>query len=303
MQDLVGSFAKLVDKRWQYFSVASDDVLLMGAIVDIGYAANTFLCLVDLKVGETLWDESFMAIPGVKVERDPSVGILARAWAPPSRSIQLSRASVGSPFALRIESGALSVDVSLDPSDAPSPLKVNASSGRNRTVFTQKTSLLKAQGRIRVGGREWDLRGAFGGFDFPCGQLPRITEWRWAFGQGRLADGTTLAFNLAHGNNLGGTSENAVWLGSELFRLDGVARFHFDSANPRSPWRIITDDGSVELEFESKGLHREERNLVVVQSRFVQVVGLFRGRMRLPNGHQFELSGLPGVTEDQRVKW
>ena len=69
---------------------------------------------------------------------------------------------------------------------------------------TAKTSGMRVTGqrrgpRRRVAAATYSLDGGFGGYDYTKGLLPRNTAWRWAYGTGRLADGTVLGFNIVDG--------------------------------------------------------------------------------------------------------
>ena len=57
----------------------------------------------------------------------------------------------------------------------------------------------------------------------------------------------------------------------------------------------------MELDFRPIGAHREERDLKLVKSHFVQPVGL-EGH-RDGGGRKVAFNGVPGVTEDQDILW
>jgi hypothetical protein len=158
---------------------------------------------------------------------------------------------------------------------------------------------------VKLEGRTLRLDGGTGGVDTTHGLLARETAWRWAFGTGRLPGGERLAFNLAAGFGgvpEGDPGENALFLGVGTARLPSV-RFAYDRAHPRSPWRVASPDGSVELAFAPAAVHREVKNLVVLRTRFVQVAGTFTGRLPAPDGGSVEVTALPGVVEDHWAVW
>jgi hypothetical protein len=59
----------------------------------------------------------------------------------------------------------------------------------------------------------------------------------------------------------------------------------------------------VDLRFVPSDFHREDRELVVVSSKFVQAVGRYEGHVRLKDGRTFAVREALGVTEDQDTKW
>ena len=69
--------------------------------------------------------------------------------------------------------------------------------------------------------RTFSLDGGLGGYDYTKGMLPRLTAWRWAYGTGRLDDGTVLGFNIPRGSPAWGS---------------GHARTQCGSTGGRPPW-------------------------------------------------------------------
>ena len=85
-----------------------------------------------------------------------------------------------------------------------------------------------------------------------------------------------MGINLVEGFNesRADVSENAVWIGEKLYPV-GRAHFSWNDADPYDAWRIKTEDGSVDLRFAPIHIHREERDLKLIRSHFVQPVGTF----------------------------
>lgn len=50
-------------KRWLYSFVATREVALLSAVVDVGYSANAFAMAVDLGTGAVLHDVSALGLP------------------------------------------------------------------------------------------------------------------------------------------------------------------------------------------------------------------------------------------------
>lgn len=294
----------LSHKKWHFVGLATEKVFLAGAIVDCSYAGNAFFCVVDLETGTTMKNLSFLGVPrlNLSVNDRPDAG--AMAWLrQPGVRFELWRPVRSAKYRLVVETKDLEVEATFDTRTAPEPLKVIGNPVNKLVAFTQKTNLLDASGKLRVNGRKMHLDGALGGLDFTAGFFPRITEWRWGFAMGKLKSGDRLGFNLAHGNNLGGKNENALWLGDKLYRL-GEVQFFFDRKNVVAQWKLKTEDGLLDLTFTPKGLHREDRELLIVRSRFAQVLGLYSGTIKNPEtGEILEIENLPGIAEDQRVKW
>lgn len=297
-------------KRWHYTLVSTGEVAVLSAVVDLGYTANAFCCAVDLGARRVLADESFLGPPGpwARVGDRPNHGLDARfrslgATVSARREadryaieVEVSRlrSRAGHPFSWRGE---------LLASDAAPPLTVIAPTEDAGVNVTQKSGALLAGGSLEVGGRTFRLEGGVGGTDYTQGLLARKTHWRWAFAQGRLPDGTPLGLNLVEGFNdrAEEANENAAFLGRRLVPL-ARARFRFDRQDYLAPWEVETADGGARLRFTPIHVHHELRDYKVIRSKFVQVVGLFEGTLRI-DGAEHRLERLPGVTEDQDVLW
>jgi rRNA maturation protein Nop10 len=165
--------------------------------------------------------------------------------------------------------------------------------------MTQKTSCIPVQGEVQAGGRRFGMDGAFASLDYSHGLYARRTRWRWASACGRTSSGERVGLNFADGHN---EVENCVWLGGELLVL-APARFEFDPADPMKEWRVATADGRVDLRFTPEGLRREDTDLKLAVSRYVQPIGSFHGTLLGPGGRRVEVAGLPGVTEDHEAVW
>ncbi len=106
-----------------------------------------------------------------------------------------------------------------------------------------------------------------------------------------------MGFNLVEG--FVGEPECAAWIGDEILPL-GEGRFTVGDA--RSPWRVTTTCGALDLLFRPAAIHSEQKNLLVARSHFVQPVGAFEGTLR-HRGRELALRAIPGVTEHQDVVW
>ncbi len=290
-------------KTWHYAIVATPEVLAAFAIVDAGYASNAFAYVVDLVGSKKLADLSFLGLPQVSADVRDRPGEGARAtFLAPGAALRISRAQGTQAYQLEISTRHVQLEAMLDTAAAPPSLAAIVSTVGGDVDCTQKSNVLPATGMLRVDDRTWSLAHGFGGLDFTRGLLPRKTAWRWAFGLGRTEEGTPVGLNVTDGLSDMAKNENALWIGGELVPV-GPPRFTFDAKNPEGPWQVRTSDGAVDLHFAPGGLHREERNLFLVKSHFVQVAGSFTGTVKDASGRAHAVEGLPGVTEDQRVTW
>ena len=306
-------------KRWLYLFAATDDIILISAIVDAGPTGTGFLMITDRATGEVLADasrpggagpltgvndsplnghRSHYAVPGTLITaRGDDVELHYRA--------QLHKI----PFVPLYSDPWIELDLRLA-TDVHSGITAISEIDQDPPMVTAtaKNAGLPARGQVtlRRGGHitEYDLSSGYGGFDYTNGFLPRHTAWRWAFMTGVLADGRPVGLNLVSGfSGIGDKShENVCWLNGRPHSLDPAARILFDSGDTSHPWQVTTPDGAVDLLFTPLAEHRENLNLGAVRSRYVQPVGHFSGTMHI-GGETVVVDALPGVVEDQDVLW
>ncbi len=298
-------------KAWVYSLVTTADVILSTAVVDLGYASHAFFTVVDLRDKRALLDFAavgFLA-PLAHVNDRPARGLRAHFRALGVR-FAFSRGETANRLQLDVDlaafrtagAGPVRLRMALLADEAPPPLVVVAAVRGGGLNVTEKSGGLRATGSLDVGRRSLPLEGAVAGLDATQGLLARRTAWRWAMAAGRLEDGRVLSFNLVEGVNDGpGENENAVWVGGALSPL-GRPRFSFLREDPLGLWQLESETGDFSLRFRPLHLHREERNLVLVKSRFWQLQGFFVGTVRA-GSEVLQLTDLPGVTEDQQVRW
>lgn len=302
----------LKHKKWTYATVAAPEVVAVFAIADFTYTSNAFVSIVDLGTGRVVFDDSFLGLPGTRVHVGPRPGPGACAsFKRPGVSFRIERHAGTQRYDINLDIRPLNPfadrirwEGSLTAQGAPDALTVIAPVPEDGLVnVTQKRAAMLSLGTLRVGRRTYGLDGGVGGVDYTSGLLARHTRWRWAMGNGRLADGTAFGFNLVEGINDQSErcNENALWVGGDLYPL-ARARFGFRKEDPLSPWTVQTVDGAVTLRFHPLHVHKESRDYKLVRSNFVQPLGLFSGSIRA-GGRTLEVNDVGGVTEDQDIVW
>lgn len=284
-------------KRWLYAGLASSDCYIGMAIVDVGWATTAFAYLFDRASRTVAAEVSGMGLPGLSAVVGTVPGAGAEAvFQAPGRRLHIVRPPGSTVYQVTIRSRRLQVTAELDAAAAPPVLAAVVPVAGGLANCTHKSGALTVRGRAEAAGRIYDLAGATGSLDHTVGLLARRTDWRWA-----SAHGPGLGFNLQAGFN--GDAENALWLDGRLIRL-GAAEFAFDAADPLAPWQIRTVDGLLDLTFQPEGLRREDKDLGVAVSRYVQPIGTFSGWVRPDRqAAPFKVDRLLGVTEDHQARW
>ncbi|UJR81614.1 DUF2804 domain-containing protein [Sandaracinus amylolyticus] len=286
------------EKRWFWGSITQPDRMIAFAIVDLGYAASAFTFVWEAGRGLVV-DRSLVGVPRLCRVRSTKDARIDARFVHPRGSLRV-RARDGEPgIEVAIELPDLEVHATLDERGAPPALTAVAPVPRGVVNTTEKRALMAVRGAALIAGRRVSLDDALGGYDHTHGLLARRTQWNWAFAMGRAQSGERVAFNLVQG--FVGEPECALWIDGALAPLP-EGRFEFDRDAYDRAWRITTPDGAVDLAFEVSGIHREDLDLRLVKSRFVQPSGTFRGAVRAGD-RTLVIENVPGVVEDQDVLW
>lgn len=295
-----GWWRMLRHKRWQYLGIGSPRLFIGLAIVDLGWGCTAFAYLFDRAQARLLADWSQDGIKGLSgaVSQAP----VSRSWAHfkgPGARLAWRHDDAGDCLAVQARVAGLELECTISLADAaPFLLAVGpiGQIGSGLAHATQKTSALTVSGWARSGDQHFDLHDAWASLDSSHGLLAHRTAWQWA-----CAHQPGLGFNLQAGYF--GAHENALWLDGQLIPL-GAARFDFDPDHPLAPWRVRTDDGLLDLDFQPEGARGERRNLGLVASRYVQPVGTFSGYVKpAPGADPRPVHDLLGVTEDHSSRW
>lgn len=291
-------------KRWVWGMVSTDTLAVTFAVVDLGYATSTFGYVWSAAEG-MLVDRAVLGVPGLgSVRRDDVDRVRARFRAPPfgaRASVSVREPTFGDRIEVQVKLDGLTLSGQAD-LRGPSPMTAIAKVDGGIVNVTEKRVLAPFVGAALVNGRRIPLgeaERAVLGWDVTDGLLPRATRWKWAFAQGRLMDGGRFALNLVEG--FVGAPECTLWIDDVVVPLD-EGRFVFDPAAPLGPWRVVSACGGVELEVTPTAMHRDQQDLKVIRSRFVQAIGLGRGVVR-HGGKERRFVDVVAVVEDQDMKW
>ena len=274
-------------KRWHYVALAGEELFCAVAIVDLGWTSTAFAYAFDRRQRKVVAAFSQDGIPGL------SAHLAGHAGAESTFRFLSKTITIG-PGGLALRCGYFQIDAQYA-SAGPLLLAVGAVDGGS-VHATQKSPGMALRGEVRIGARRIRLDGGVASSDYSNGLLARETDWRWA-----CAHSLELGFNLQAGYF--GANENALWLDGKIIPL-GAACFDFDVRDPLAPWHITTDDGLLDLLFTAEGARREDKNLIVAASRYVQPIGTFSGTVRArPDAAAVAVKQLTGVTEDHRSRW
>lgn len=289
--------------QFQFVGICSDDLVFGCALVDIKYLGNAFIYLYDRRNG-TLQDFSFMMPLAARTHLSNTPDEGTSHFQRGDVDVRLTSRNNPREKYLQIRIGkTLAADLSVTEPAGFQPLALCTPTGFNGWTYTQKAAGLDVSGFIRLHDRRYELGATHkGSYDWSCGFMRRETAWNWACLSGQSAEGRTLGVNFACGVNETGFTENAFWVDGRLIKVNQV-RFIYPKPNRHSQWRILSDDGKVDLTFEPEGSRKEKLNVLLLATNFTQLFGRFYGTLREDNGTVHTLKGVTGFAEDHYAKW
>lgn len=174
---------------------------------------------------------------------------------------------------------------------------------RGRAYYSHKINCMPASGTLRVGRTvvRLDPRSSFGMLDFGRGHYPDKTFWYWSTASGRDRDGKLIGWNLGHGNDPNGESENAVFHEGRLHKI-GPLKCEVPRGDLTGPWRVRSRDGRVDLVLAPEKVRHVRTEIGRLHSIGYPVYGRYSGRIRLDSDKVVEVRDLFGLYEwfDQR---
>jgi hypothetical protein len=287
-------------KRWMYFFATKDDMIVVMAITNLGYAASAFLNISSSKEG-LLVDASYRGIPNLTtyVNHSPEQGCTASHQAM-GDVLRVFRAENSKRYEWAVYREDVQLNLRLNTEQAPEPWSAVVQLPDGDTNVTSKRMLLPVTGSMDYKGRSFDFQGGWGGMDFTEGFLPRKTRWRWAFGMGKGSQGELLGFNVVEGFN--GAPECILYVNGHPIPLqEAIISYNPDDLAGR--WHITTKCNTLDLVFTSQTIHTERQHLGIVHIDFVQPIGSFQGSIRPAGQAEIKVEQLAGVVENQSVVW
>jgi hypothetical protein len=136
--------------------------------------------------------------------------------------------------------------------------------------------------------------------DHGRGRWPRKTAWIWACAPGRI--GWNLGGRWTDGTGL---SENGLFIGGKVEKLNEELVFDFDRSDWQRPWRIRAPSSRVDLCFTP--LHRRQAGalprFLPLAARLDWRLGRYSGTLVTAAGERIEVKDLLGWAEELEARW
>jgi hypothetical protein len=298
-------------KEWDYYCVCARDCAVAFTVADNGYIGLISASVLDFAAGTQATDSYVIPFP---------LGALSLPASSLAGDVRVRHQSGAVDFAL-MEGGARIIKVDLPkfnhgaglrgalvltpPPDAESIVTAIPWAGKPKAFYyNRKLNCLAAEGMMMLGGKEYGFSrdSACGCLDWGRGVWPYSGLWYWGSLSWNL-DGVPFGVNVGAG--FGDTSagtENAIFYDGKLHKL-GAATFLTDPRDYLAPWRIVTDDGRLELTLEPSLDRAAKLSAFIYGSNQHQAFGRYSGRAVLDDGRALEFSDLPGFAEKVKNRW
>ena len=144
---------------------------------------------------------------------------------------------------------------------------------------------------------------SLGNLDWGRGVWEYRSFWVWASASGFLGDGRRVGLNLGFGfGDTSAATENALILDGRIHKL-GQVDFTYDSGDFMRPWRMISPDQRLDLEFVPFLERVAATNLAIITSEVHQMFGRYHGTAQTDGGEVLHLDGVVGFAEEHQARW
>ena len=294
-------------KRWDYYGVTTPDRFFSVTLADLGYAGQAFVYTIDFATG--YYHEETLTIPlgrGILLPRNSTAGEsrydnnkvkLTFRVTPEGRHLSMvwpdfGRKPLTADLTLRLAPGHESTVVVI-------PIR-----GR-RFYYNRKVNCIPATGWLQIGDQRTTIapETCLGNLDWGRGVWEYRSFWVWASASGFLPDSRTVGLNLGFGfGDTSAATENTLILAGRVHKL-GQVDFSYDPTDFMRPWRMVSPDGRLDLEFAPFLERVAKTNLLVITSKVHQMFGRYRGTVKADDGEIIAIDGLIGFAEEHQAQW
>jgi hypothetical protein len=294
-------------KRWDYYGITTPAHYYSFTLSHVGYVGLVFAYVVDLSTGDH--HEETLMIPlgrGIFLPRNSTQGESTFDNGKVRMSFQVEpetrRLAVAWPG---FGGGDLRAEAALGLPPEHESMTIVIPIGRKRFYYNRKVNCMPAEGWVERDGVRETLQPApsLGNMDWGRGVWEYRSFWVWASASGFLGDGRRAGLNMGFGfGDTSAATENALILDGRVHKL-GQINFSYDAGDFMRPWRMVSDDGRVDLTFKPFVDRMARSNLLLLFSEVHQLFGRYHGTVRADDGEAIQLDGLIGFAEEHHARW
>ncbi|KAL4445282.1 hypothetical protein ABPG74_022095 [Tetrahymena malaccensis] len=311
-------------KKWDFFDIISDKFMLLIHIADLGYAGNVQVSLYYYEKNyiKTISDtvHNLSKLPALHKNSMNYEGNYKYSSDDVKLSIQqIANAEKGVHYVeYEIETPYFASKGRLVKKDQDDELVMLTPINQDASYFYYNTKSygLRAEGELIVKEHNQSLKfnrsHSLAGRDIGRGVWNYNSFWFWAHAQGFIQDktGNYVPFGIDLGNGFEhestNTYEDCIILNGRLHKLH-VVRRTLNEDNVEQVWILKTDQqnvpGSLNATFEPVLRVTKDENFLVIQAKFKQFYGNFKGSFVDENGVTVNFDKIYGFAELHRAKW
>jgi hypothetical protein len=294
-------------KRWDYYGITTPTCFFSATLADLGYAGQAFVYTVDLETGA--YHEETLTIPlglGISLPRNSAEG---ESHFDNGKQRLHFRVESGGRYLSVVWPGFdgrdLSAELSLRVAPEHESMAIVIPIPDKRFYYNRKVNCIPVEGWIEHGGERIEVEPAtcLGNLDWGRGVWEYKSFWVWASASGFLGDGRTVGLNLGFGfGDTSAATENALILEGRVHKL-GTVDWSYSQEDFKQPWRMVSGDGRLELEFVPFVERVAATNLLVITSEVHQLFGRYHGSVETDEGDRVQIEGLVGFAEEHHARW
>ncbi len=290
-------------KRWNHWCITTPRWMLSLTLADLDYLGYGAAYFLDLDSGQAVAHTQLRAF--ARGCRLPDTPLESHGFDHPRLQIKVEQ-HLGR-LRLRVEApdlGGLPLHVALDvlrPAHLDSVNLVAPMAGRCFHACSRHMGL-PASGSVQLGDRHYECTPgqSFAALDFGRGVWPWNSHWTRA----AFAAPGGIAANFGGGwTDASGLTENALWFGGKLSKLDRPVQIEQAPDGPLAPWRLSTPCRRVELSFTPRQLHHACPRVGPIHADTRQWFGHFDGVLRSPDGERVPVSNAVGWLGATHARW
>lgn len=293
-------------KKWNYWCVYGQDALFSATISNLDYGTVCFVYFLDYKTKD-FFEKTIILPLDFKTMMPDEVQATVEVT---HKNLHLSFISDAEKTLLKISSNDfngkyLEADITITYPENIDSLNVVVPWSDRHFQFTAKHHCLPASGYFTVGEKTYTFnpKTDYAVLDYGRGIWPRESTWNWGMASGNQGDdviGLNLGGKWTDGT---GSTENAVIVNGNIFKISEELDFHFDTDDYMKDWRVTAPSGNVDLTFVPFFERIASTDIGLVKSEVHQMIGHYYGTITLDRDKVVTFDKFLGCIEDHYAKW
>ena len=297
-------------KRWDYWCVITDEVVVSLVYADVDYAGLASVWVMEHATGRQ-WTAGMLSpfARGFALPDEVCTGTVSLHHTSLDLQIEeLPRATRLVASAPDTGDGSIQVDITVDKPSGHESLNVLIPWSNRTFQFTSKQNTRPAVGSVSVGSQSWAVdaaHDAWGVQDLGRGIWPYRNRWNWAAASGHSTDGRIVGLQFGGKWTVGtGATENALCVDGHLTKISEELEFTYSWDDPMQPWHVRTPGSDqVDVTLTPTFDRYDCTDLGLLKMEVHQCFGNWSGRIVGDDGVPVEFAGIRGFAEEARNRW